>query len=56
MYTTQLDHAVIFKSLSFFQQWLNVPHVAGLALDAKEIKKKKNTVPTSQWGGELTQE
>lgn len=53
-YTTQLDYAVIVKNLSFFQRWFNVSHVAGLTLDAKEIKK--NTVPSSQWGEELTHE
>ena len=43
MYATQLDCVVIFKNLSFFQEWLNVPHVAGFMLGTKEMKK--NTSP-----------
>lgn len=39
MYTTQLDCLVIFKNLSFFQEWLNVPHVAGFMLGTEEMKK-----------------
>ena len=39
---TQLDCAIIFKDLSFFQEWLNVPHGTVFMLGTKEIK---NTVP-----------
>ena len=39
---TQLDCAIIFKDLSFFQEWLNVPHGTVYMLGTKEIK---NIVP-----------